>query len=86
MKAREHCGFDYLGDEDNNRISSEPLLEEEIFEQVRKIMNGVEEKPSTPGELSASTRPPQVCIESSKKQLRPYYIFLYIYHPATFHL
>ena len=62
MKAREPYGFDYLGDEDNDRISSAPLSEEEIFEQVRKIVNGVEEKPATLGELSASTHPLEVYI------------------------
>ena len=54
MKARERYGFDYLGDQDNDQTSSEPQSEEDIFEQVLKIINGVEEKPATPGELSAS--------------------------------
>ena len=62
MKARERSGYNYLGDEDKDRISAEALSEEEILEQVRKIINGVEEKPTIPGELSVSVRPPQVIL------------------------
>ena len=58
MKAHERVGYNYLGDQDNDCISAEPLFEEEIMEQVRKIISGVEEKLTTPGELSALVRPP----------------------------
>ena len=56
MRAREQYGFEYLGEHDNYRVSSQPLSDEEIMEQLRKIIVDVEEKPTTPGELSTTTR------------------------------
>ena len=58
MKAHERYGFEYLGELDNDRTSPEPLFEEDIMEQVRKIISGIEERPTTPWELSTSIRPP----------------------------
>ena len=65
MKARERYGFDYLGGQNNDRISFAPLSDEEIMEQLQKIMNGVEGKPTTPKELSATTRPLEVCLKNN---------------------
>ena len=62
MMARECTGYNYLGDPDNDRINAEPLSEEEIMEQVRKIASGVEEKPRTLGGLSVLVRPPHVTL------------------------
>ena len=62
MKARERAGYNYLGEQDNDRLSAQPLTDEEILEQVRKIIHGVDEKPVIPGELSLSVRPPHVSL------------------------
>ena len=65
MPARERAGYNYMGDQDNDRLGTQPLTDEEILEQVRGILHGVEEKPPVPGELSLSVRPPQVSLRTN---------------------
>ena len=60
MKAHERAGFNYLGEQDNDRLSAQSLTDEEIMEHVCKIIHGVEEKPQIPRELSAIVRPSKV--------------------------
>ena len=54
MRARERARYNYMGEQDNDGLSAQPLSDEEILEKVRKIIHGVDEKPIIPGELSAS--------------------------------
>ena len=68
MRARERVGYNYMGEEDNDRLSAQPLTDEVILEQVRKIIHGVDKKPISPGELSASIRPPHISLETSLLQ------------------
>ena len=68
MRARERAGYDYMGEEDNNRLSSQPLTDEEVLEQVRRIIHDVEEKPVIPGDLFASIRPPHVSLDTTLLQ------------------
>ena len=62
MRARECAGYNYMGEQDNDRLSAQPLTDEEVLEQVRKIIHGVNEKSIIPGELSLLVRPPQVSL------------------------
>ena len=54
MRARERAGYNYMGNQDNDRLSTLSLTDEEVLEQVQRILHGVEEKPPIPGELSLS--------------------------------
>ena len=60
MRARERAGYNYMGENDNDHVSPLPLSDEEVLEQVRRILHGVDEKPAVPGELSLAIRPAQV--------------------------
>ena len=51
-----------MSEQDNDCLSAQPLIDEEILEQVRRIIHGVDEKHIIPGELSLSVRPPQVSL------------------------
>ena len=62
MRARERTCYNYMGDQDNDHLNTMSLIDEEVLEQVWRILHGVEEKPPVPGELSLSVRPPQVSL------------------------